>query len=194
MPRTVTIIQGHPDPAGGHLCHALADVYAEGAASAGHVVKRIEIARTDFPLLRTKDAFETGELPASLVPAREAIAAADHIMLIFPLWLGSQPAIVKGFLEQLMRPGIAFAYQDKGMPRQLLKGKTARVVVTMGMPGMVYSLFFRAHGLKALRRNILEFVGIGPVRETVLGMVEAQKPERVRRWLADMRRLGGQAR
>ena len=54
MPRRVTIIQGHPDPAGNHLCHALADAYAEGAAVAGHEITRIEVARFDFPILRTQ--------------------------------------------------------------------------------------------------------------------------------------------
>jgi hypothetical protein len=63
MPRRVAIIQGHPDPAGGHLCHALADAYAQGASAAGHEVARIELARLDFPLLRTQQDFETGQLP-----------------------------------------------------------------------------------------------------------------------------------
>lgn len=194
MPRTIAIIQGHPDPAGGRLCHALADAYADGAAKAGHAVHRVEIAQIDFPLLKTKEAFETGQLPVSLEPARKAIMAADHIVLVFPLWLGAQPAVVKGFLEQVMRPGVAFAYQEKAMPKKLLAGKSTRVVVTMGMPAFVYRLFYRSHGLKALRRNILAFVGIGPVRETVIGLVEGQKADGVRRWLDRMRALGAAAK
>ena len=72
MPSNILIIQGHPDPAGGRLCHALADPYAEGAAGAGHQVSRVEIAAIDFPLLRTKAEFETGGLPESLVDAKQA--------------------------------------------------------------------------------------------------------------------------
>ncbi len=53
MARRLAILQGHPDPAGGHLCHALADAYAAGAVAAGHAVARIEVAQLDFPLLRT---------------------------------------------------------------------------------------------------------------------------------------------
>jgi len=194
MTGAVVILQGHPDPAGGHLCHALADAYAEGAAKAGHAVRRVAIAQIDFPLLRTREAFETGELPAALEPAREAIVSADHIVLVFPLWLGAQPAVVKGFLEQLMRPGVAFAYREKAMPQKLLAGKSARIVVTMGMPAFVYRLFYRAHGLRALRRNIFEFVGIKPVRETVIGMVEGLKAGDLRRWLDRMRALGAAAK
>jgi len=193
MPRTVTIIQGHPDPAGGRLCHALADAYAEGAVKAGHKVLRIDVARIDFPLLKSKEEFEKGVLPPSLNAARDAITAADHLVTVFPLWLGAQPALLKGFLEQVARPGVAFAYQDKAMPKKLWAGKSARIIVTMGMPGIFYKVFYRSHGLKALRRNVFEFVGIKPVRETVLGLVEGQKADHVRVWLDDMRRLGARA-
>ncbi|HEY7646675.1 MAG TPA: NAD(P)H-dependent oxidoreductase, partial [Hyphomicrobiales bacterium] len=62
---TILIIQGHPDPAGDHLCHALADAYAQGAVGAGHSVSRVDVAAIDFPLLRTKAEFETGRLPES---------------------------------------------------------------------------------------------------------------------------------
>ena len=67
MPKRIVIIQGHPDPEAGHLCHALADAYAEGADAGGHAVRRIEVARLDVPLLRSKAAFDSGAPPA---PAR----------------------------------------------------------------------------------------------------------------------------
>jgi putative NADPH-quinone reductase len=53
----IAIMQRHPDPAGRHLCRALADAYAEGAASAGHEVQRIDVARIDFPWLPTKEEY-----------------------------------------------------------------------------------------------------------------------------------------
>jgi putative NADPH-quinone reductase len=65
--KRIAIIQGHPDAAGHHLLNAMADVYAEAAISAGHQVRRIEVAELNFPLLRTQLDFETGELPSSLV-------------------------------------------------------------------------------------------------------------------------------
>jgi len=55
MTRRILIVQGHPDPAGGHFCHALADAYAAGATAGGHEVERLEVARLEFPLLRTKE-------------------------------------------------------------------------------------------------------------------------------------------
>ncbi|GEM_PF-6621669 len=81
---------------------------------------RIDLARLDFPLLRTQQEFETGQLPATLVPARDAIVAARHVVLVFPLWHGTMPALVKAFLEQVMRPGVALEYREHGFPRRLL--------------------------------------------------------------------------
>ena len=103
------------------------------------------------------------------------------------------PALLKGFLEQVMRPGVAFRYRAQGMPEKLLKGKSARIVVTMGMPGPLYEWFFRAHSLKSLERNVLGFVGVAPVRRSVVGMVEGSAGHRDK-WLARMRELGSQAR
>lgn len=190
MPKRVAIVQGHPDPAGGHLCHALADAYADGARSGGHDVARIDVARLDFPLLRTRQDFEAGRLPEALGLARDAIVAAQHVVIVFPLWLGTMPALLKAFLEQVMRPGIAFEYRKEGFPKRLLSGRSARVVVTMGMPALVYRWYFRAHGVRGLESGILRFAGMRPVRETLLGMVDAAGAAKHRRWLDQMRAYG----
>jgi putative NADPH-quinone reductase len=193
MPRQVVIIQGHPDPDGGRLCHALASAYAEGAKAAGHIVSRVEIARIDFPLLRTQEDFLHGTLPPRLKQARDALVTADHIVIVFPLWLGTMPALVKAFLEQVMRPGVAFEYQKDGMPKKLLVGKSARLVVTMGMPVAAYRWFFFEHGLKGLERNVLHFVGIRPIRETLFGSVQSASESRRHGWLRRMKEMGRKA-
>ena len=192
--RRVTIIQGHPDTVPSHLCHALADAYAQGAIDAGHGVTRIDIAGLDIPPLRNKAEFESGELPEALKPARDAIVSSEDVVLIFPLWLGTMPALVKAFLEQLFRPGVAFAYQQKAMPKKLLAGRSCHVIVTMAMPGFVYRWFYAAHGVRALERNILNFVGIKPVRKTYLGMAEGGADARRKNWLERMHADGARLR
>ena len=92
MPRRIAIIQGHPDPGSKRFCHALADAYAQSAVSTGHEVTRIEVARLDFPILRTQDDFEHGQVPESLVEARDAIVSSQHLVIVFPLWHGTMPA------------------------------------------------------------------------------------------------------
>jgi putative NADPH-quinone reductase len=192
MPERIALIQAHPDPAGGHLCHALAQAYADGARRAGREVRVIDVAQLDFPLLRSQKDWQEGEVPASLRPAQETLRWADHLVFFFPLWLGDMPALLKGFLEQIARRGFAFEpVEGNPLGRKLLTGRSARVVVTMGMPSFFYRWFYRAHSLKSFERNILHFCGIRPVRATVIGMVEA-KPERERA-LAAMRRFGTKA-
>lgn len=196
MPRRVLVIVGHPDPEPTRLCRALAARYAEGARSAGHEVRLIDIATLDFPLLRKMEAFAKEPVPETLEDAAQAIRQAEHIVFVFPLWLGTMPALMKGFLEQVMRPGVAFAYPEEGrggFATTLLKGRSARVVVTMGMPAFFYRLWYLGHGVAGLRRNILNFVGIRPVRETLFGMVEGASNAKRGKWLAKMHALGARA-
>ena len=193
-PMRILLIQGRPDAVAPHLCHALCQAYAEGAMVAGHVVRQVDGAAIDFALLRSQHEWELGLLPASLKPAQADIGWAQHIVLFFPLWLGDMPALLKGFLEQVARPGFAFSTEGGNtFGRKGLTGRSARVVVTMGMPALVYRWYFRAHSVKSLERNILGFVGIAPVNETLVGHVEQLGDAGVAKWKARMRVLGAKA-
>ncbi len=193
-PRRILIVNSHPDAAAPHLLLRLIDAYAEGAQAAGHAVRRVDVASLDFPLLRSAAEWEKGALPAVLKPAQDDIAWCDHLVLAFPLWLGDMPALLKGFLEQVARPGFAF-HRDKQNPfgQKALGGRSARIVVTMGMPALVYRWYFRAHSVKSLERNILGFVGIAPVHETLVGLVDRLGEKGVARWCAKLQQLGRQA-
>ncbi|HSH43976.1 MAG TPA: NAD(P)H-dependent oxidoreductase [Arenicellales bacterium] len=191
MPGGVVILDGHPDPAPERLCHALAEAYAEGAKSAGHGVEMVRVADLDIGFLRSAGDFNQGEVDEPVREIQRAIESASHIVLIYPLWLGSMPAMFKASLEHLFRPGFAFGGEGKTtMASGRLKGRSARIVVTMGMPAFFYRLYFRAHSLKSLKRNILKFCGIKPVRATLLGMVESASEAKRSRWLETMRALG----
>lgn len=184
----IAIIDGHPDPDRKHFVHALADAYAEGA-SGYHQVDRIDVATLDFPLLRSPDAWRDGSPVRAIADAQETIRRAGHLAILYPLWLGDVPALFKGFLEQVARPGFAISQSENGFPKRLLKGRSARIVVTMGMPARFYSLFFRAHSLKSLERNILSFAGIAPIRHSIIGSVDGSAADRDA-WLKRMRELG----
>ncbi|MDH5539780.1 MAG: NAD(P)H-dependent oxidoreductase [Rhizobacter sp.] len=194
MSKRILVLQGHPDSSQRHWGHALADAYADGARSAGHEVRAVEIARLDFPLLRSAAQWQSGALPESLQEAQAAIGWAEHLVIFFPLWMGDMPALLKGFIEQVARPGFAFdAEGGNPFARKGLKGRSARVVVTMGMPALVYRFYFRAHSVKSLERNILGFVGIAPVNETLIGGVDGLDDKTRGRWLAKMKALGREA-
>jgi len=191
----ILILQAHPDASERHLCHALAEAYAEGARTQGHELRVLEVARLEFPLLRSQQAWDKEPVPAGLAAAQQDIAWAQHLVIVFPLWLGDMPALLKGFLEQVARPGFAFgagernAFTSKG-----LRGRSARLVVTMGMPAFVYRWYFAAHSIRSLRRNVLNFVGIAPVKATLIGGVGQLSTARAQAWFDTMRRLGRGAR
>lgn len=183
----IAIIVGHART--GTFCEALGEAYKRGATDGGHNARLFVTSRMTFdPVLHEGFASVQPHEP-DLKAAYEAMLVADHLVLIFPLWLGTLPAIFKGFLERVLQPDLV-APAKEGKFVQLLKGKSARVIVTMGMPGFVYRWWFGAHALKMLKRNTLGFMGVGPVRSIIYGYVEGVGPERRKKWLQDMERLG----
>ncbi len=195
MSKRVLIIDGHPDAHAQHYLHALSMAYRDGALAAGHTVRCIVVSELAFSLLRTKEDFESASPEAPIRDCQEALSWAEHVVILFPLWLGSMPALLKGFFEQVLRPGFAFAPGSSGgQGAKLLTGKSARIVITMGMPALFYRWYFRGHSLKALKRNILGVCGIWPVRASVIGPVESMSQAGRGNWLARVQRLGQRAR
>jgi putative NADPH-quinone reductase len=194
MKKNILIIQGHPDTSHDHLGHALAAAYEKGALESGYEIKTISVANIDFPLLRTYEDFYSHEPIPVIVQCQNEIRWANHLVIFYPLWMGSMPALLKAFFEQVFRPGFAMEPVDGGKKWvRLLKGKSAHIIVTMGMPAFLYRWFYGAHGLKSLERNILKFTGVGPIHESLIGMVEDCQQHRVR-WLEKMYVYGKQGR
>lgn len=85
----------------------------------------------------------------------------------------------------------------RGRPPTGEKGlteRTARVVVTMGMPAVIYRHLYRAHSIKSLERNVLGFVGFSPVRETLIGGVETMSEQKRNEWFRKLHKLGKEAK
>jgi len=174
MGKHILVINGHPDPAPERLCGALASAYAGAAAAAGHSVARLEVGALDFPVLRRNGEFLEEPQDAAIRDARAEITRADHLVFIYPLWLGGPPALLKAFLEQVSRAGFALTAGPGGLPKGQLKGKSARVIVTMGMPAIAHRLIYGAHGVKAINRSILNIAGVKPVHTTYVGAVDSE--------------------
>lgn len=190
-PLRVLLIEGHPDTAPERLNRALADAYAEGSLAAGHAVRRLLVGSLDFPVLRSQHAWQTEPVPLGLRGAQGDLVWAQHVVIFFPLWMGDMPALLKAFLEQVARPGFAVGPEGASpFGPKALSGRSARVVVTMGMPAMVYRWFYRAHSVKALERNILGMVGFAPVNETLIGSVESLGEQGAARWFRALHKLG----
>jgi hypothetical protein len=110
--KPIAIIQGHPDASGQHVCDTLADEYAKGTEDGGYEVKRIDVARLDFPILRTKGEFEKGALPLSPGAAQEAISWADYLVLFRPQ--SQEP--------RAQHPGLLRYRPDQGKPHRHHRG------------------------------------------------------------------------
>jgi putative NADPH-quinone reductase len=181
---------------------ALGEAYRLGAESGGHQVTPLALARMNFdPILRGGYRW-LQPLEPDLAAAHDALLACDHMVFVFPLWCGDMPALMKGFIERVLQPDL-LAIQAAGRKTnvdqaraewKIFKGKSARMIMTMGMPGWFYRWYFGAHALKLFKRNILKFTGVHPVRSTIYGMIEAVGDDKRRQWLREVEALGHQAR
>jgi putative NADPH-quinone reductase len=195
MTSRILIIDGHPDPKGGHFVHELADYYREGAKEGGHAVKLMRVGALRFPLLRSAKAYVSGKVPASIVAAQKAITWADHVVVLYPLWLGTMPAKLKGFFEQVLRPGFAFAERGADQhPQRLLKGRSARIIVTRGMPQLFDEVDRSPRSIRNVASDVLAICGVRPVRIMVIEGTETMTDVERDKAHYDMRRLGALAK
>mgnify|MGYP001464062379 CR=1 FL=1 len=189
--KDIVIIQGHPDPEGNRFCHALAKAYLKGTESKGHKVKMIDIAQIEFPMLRSQADFMQGEVPKEIKQAQGLIQSAEHLLIIYPLWLGTMPAYLKAFLEQVFRPGFGANKTNGEKPwERQINEKTAHIVITMGISEIIYRSYFLGHGVKSVEGNILAFFGINTIQETLIGGVESIGDAQRQQWLAKMELTG----
>jgi putative NADPH-quinone reductase len=195
MKNRILIIDGHPDPKGPHFVHELAEFYRQGAKEGGHAVRVLHVGALRFPLLTSSRSYLKGKVPASIVTAQKSIRWADHVVLLYPLWLGTLPAKLKGFIEQVLRPGFAFEQRGAGQrPRRLLTGRSARIIVTRGMPELFDEVDRSPRSIRNVAAEVLEICGVRPVRITVVEGAETLTAVERDKIHYDMRRLGATAR
>ena len=190
--RKIMIVVGHPQH--NTFCEALGKTYRDAAQAAGHEVSLFVLADMTFDPILHDGNRKTQQLEPDLQAAYTALARCDHLVLVFPLWCGDMPALLKGFIERILQPDlIARESTENAMNWSIFKNKTARIIMTMGMPVTIYRFWYGGHALKLLVRNILNFIGIRPVRHTLFGMVGTSKPATRDQWIEKVRQLGRQA-
>ncbi|MBN2892681.1 MAG: NAD(P)H-dependent oxidoreductase [Bacteroidales bacterium] len=189
MEKKVLIINGHPNK--DSLGNEIAQKYKNGAEKSGIEVSLINIIDLDFnPILKygyKKDM----EFEPDLEKVQKLIKESNHLVLIYPNWWGTYPALLKGFIERVFLPDFAFSYQkDSPMPIQLLKEKSARIFVTMDTPKWYYNLIYRKPGHNSMKKSILNFCGIKPVKITTFTPVRKSTDETRKKWLEKVFKLG----
>ena len=186
----ILIINGHPDSSSARLCFALADAYAAGAVAAGHQVRRVDVGALDFALLRSAAEFNDEVPPPAIDAVQRDIRWANHMVVVFPLWLGGLPARTKSFFEQVFRPQFTMRWRKNQLPQGLLQSLSARLVVTMGMPAFAYRLIFGAGGVRSFQRSVLGLAGIRRTGTTMIGGMGELEPATAAGWLDRLRDLG----
>lgn len=178
----VLVIEAHPDA--GRFSTALADAYADGASRAGAQVSRLALRDLRFdPILR--GGFRGGQiLEPDLLDARAAIEAADHLVWVTPVWWGSLPALLKGFIDRAFLPGWAFENTGAALPKGLLAGRTSRVISTMDSPWWWYWLKHGRAAHRSLIASTLNYVGIAKVSETTVYVLRTLDERARKGWLA----------
>jgi NAD(P)H dehydrogenase (quinone) len=187
--KKILIINGHPDKESFNF--GLADSYKKGALSSGAEVKEIVIIELEFnPNLQFGYRKRT-ELEPDLLESQEKIKWAEHIVFIYPVWWGSIPAIMKGFIDRVFLPGFAFQKRENSVWwDKLLKNKSARIISTLDQPAWYYWLIYREPSNNAMKKLTLQFIGISPVRVTTIGPIRLSKDSYRQKWLKKIEKLG----
>lgn len=168
MADRILIIDGHPDPHANRLSHGLAAAYAHGAREAGRTAYVIKVSALEFSYMHTASQFSMPSPFGGIKEAQTRLAEADHVVLIYPLWLGTMPALLRVFLEQLASGG--FATCNNGTRwTQNLRGKSARAIVTLDASIHAGDFVYCGPNVFAVRHPVLRFLGVSPIRVTLFG-------------------------
>ena len=189
MAKRILVILGQPDAKsyGG----ALAAAYAEGARANGAEVREVRLGEIAFDPAPRPGSLKPGELEPDLARAQAAIKWAEHLVFVYPIWWGTIPALLKGFIERVFTPGFAVNFhQDSALWDKLLAGRSARLIVTLNTPSLIYRWVYGQPGHTTMKRSILKFCGIKPVRITEVGPIKNSTEAKRAQWLQQVRTLG----
>lgn len=172
----IFILLGHPN-AEATLGSALVDAYEASAKKAGHEVRRTNISDLSFDPILHKGYRAIQELEPDLKKVQEDIKWCDHFVLEYPLWWSSAPSLLKGMIDRMWLPAFAFRFikapdgkTTMGWHR-LLKGKTARVIITLKNYPLVERFMYGDYTAEIIHA-VLGFSGMR-TRLTEIGNAEA---------------------
>ncbi len=193
MKKKILLIHAHP--VDDSFADQLVQAYTSGAEEGGHELRTILLKKLDFDLNFSKGYRGNQELEPDLAEAQQHIAWADHLVFVFPNWWGTYPALLKGFIDRVFLPGFAFRYNNgHRFPDKLLKGKSARLVMTMDNPRWYYFLVLGAPAYRSLRKAVLHFCGIKPVNTFTISSIRFASEKQKQEWLYKAREFGKKGR
>jgi len=190
--KKILVINGHPTE--NSFCNALSNAYKSAASNAGNEIVLLNLYELTFnPNLQ--NGYSKKEDPErDIVFSQEKIKWAEHIVIIHPVWWGSVPALLKGFIDVTLLPGFAFKYRQTGIFwDRLLSGRSAHIIYTTDTPIWIYNYFFHAPSVNQVKKRILGFCGIKKVKVTAIGPIRKSTKEFREKWIEKVEQLGRKA-
>ncbi len=183
--KKIALILGHPDR--DSFCGAIADTYVQNAQAAGHEVRSFYLGELEFDPILRHGYRQRQTLEPALEQVQQALSWAEHVVLVYPVWWGSMPALLKGLLDRVLLPGFAFKYrQNSSLWDKLLSGRTGQAFITMDTPRWFFRWVYKMPAHHQLKKTILEFCGFQPVRiDTFAPLRDADDGKR-QQWLTQV--------
>ena len=176
------------------FCSALAQAYEDGASEAGHVIKTLNLRDLELEKYLRYGHERRYEPEGDVLKAQGLISWSNHLVFVYPTWWAGQPSLLSLFFEMVFSPGFAFKYSDKQGKivswDKLLKGKSARIISTMDAPPWYYKWIIGDPGGKIMRKGILGFSGISPVKTTYFGSLKLSTEGQRDKWIKSVHLLG----
>lgn len=176
------VLCGHP--LAPSFAAALADRYARELSARGIEVRRTDLAGMDIPLAPSSRLPGDEDMTGDVERVWQDMVWADHLVVVHPLWWGGMPAKLKALVDVVLQPGKAYRYEGTApLPKGLLAGRSARLIVTSDTPAWFMWLAYANAPFRAARRQIFGFVGYRPVALTHLSVMRHSTAEQRSRML-----------
>lgn len=188
MTKKILVLLGNPDT--DTFTGTVASSYETAAREAGHEVERVNIGELQFDPILHKGYKEIQALEPDLLALQEKFRWADHIVIAYPNWWCTMPAILKGLFDRMWLPGFAFNF-DKETKKliQRLSGKTARVIIVAGTHSPFQTWWKFGDYTNEIQYGILEFAGL-KTQVSAFGPCDHVTDENRAKWLRTVEDLG----
>lgn len=192
MSKRVLILAANPKA--DSFTNYLAETYANSAKKT-HEVQLIRLPDMVFNMDLSGGYAEQHALEESLQSFQASLEWCEHLVIFTPIWWGSVPAKLKGLIDRTFLPGFAFQYEKgKTIPKKLLQGRTARIVMTMDTPPWYYVWLQGAPAIRQLKAATLQFVGFKSVKHNMIGPIISSTSGARTKWINDISKLGYDAK
>lgn len=189
--KKILILLGHPDA--DSFSGTVAEQYHKGAEANGHEVRRVNLGELQFDPILHKGYKEIQALEPDLLALQDAFRWADHIVIVYPNWWVTMPALLKGLFDRMWLPGFAFNFNKETKKiEQHLKGKTGRVIIVSGTHSPFQTWWRFGDYTNEIQFGILEFAGI-KTKVKAYGPCEKVDHTCREKWLKEIEKMGQQA-